>query len=244
MQLIDKIAGELGRAGFRGEVNLFSNNEPLLDTRIPEICKVLKISAPLAKQVIYTNGTLLNADVYMQMFGAGLSCLAIDNYSDDGEIIGPLKRTIAELGKSRDPRVEAYLSRTVVYLRRKNQVLTNRGGTAPNKLPSDYSSYVSYRKSSCVLPFLQMVVRPDGKISKCCQDALGQDTLGDVSKDSIMAVWRGEPFRYLRANLSCVGRASESLCRNCDVSILRPDLVPAAVSQVLRPYASIHNPVH
>lgn len=28
--------------------------------------------------------------------------------------------------------------------------------------------------ATCMLPFMQLIVRPDGKVSRCCQDALGR----------------------------------------------------------------------
>ena len=37
-----------------------------------------------------------------------------------------------------------------------------------------------------------MVVRPDGKIGLCSNDAFGQVTLGDLTSDSISDVWNSD----------------------------------------------------
>ena len=35
---------------------------------------------------------------------------------------------------------------------------------------------------SCILPYKQMIIRPDGKTSLCCNDPYGKNTLADVNK--------------------------------------------------------------
>lgn len=46
-----------------------------------------------------------------------------------------------------------------------------------------------------------MVIRPDGKISRCCQDVYGNETLGDVSKESIMKAFAGEKYNEYRESM-------------------------------------------
>ena len=60
-----------------------------------------------------------------------------------------------------------------------------------------------------------MVIRPDGKISLCCNDALGQMTMGDLTQEKLIDIWRGEKYVELRNDL-LKSRKNVKLCYNCD----------------------------
>jgi len=60
-----------------------------------------------------------------------------------------------------------------------------------------------------------MVIRPDGKVSLCCNDALGQMTLGDVSSDSIRDVWNSNIRKEIQESMS-ESRDQIKLCAGCD----------------------------
>ena len=66
-----------------------------------------------------------------------------------------------------------------IFLRRKDELLTTRAGTAPNRGP------IAPLEVACFLPFSQLIIRPDGKISQCCEDAVGRATLGDLSRQTL-----------------------------------------------------------
>ena len=230
IELIHKIADELKATDFSGNLDLFSNNEPLLDTRAVEICRLFNSEVPHAIKTIYTNGMLLNYKLYIELFESGLDNLVVDNYDDDLQLIKPVKETLRLVGESENKNMENFKSKTTILIRKKTDILTNRAGTAPNKHIEEFKFYHTYSKSPCVLPFIQFIIRPDGKISKCCQDALGQETLGDINKSTIKSIWNGENFNRLRTNLLRKGRYSENLCNKCDVSILRPGLLLKSIS--------------
>jgi len=88
--LLQKIALELEELKFSGTILLFSNNEPLLDDRIIEVCRLFRNKAQRAKIKISTNGILLNKKIYLGLFDAGLDELLIDNYNDNLKLIGPV----------------------------------------------------------------------------------------------------------------------------------------------------------
>ena len=69
---IMKIANELGMVKYSGLLGLFSNNEPLIDKRIVKICASFREKVPLAHIYLYTNGILLNYQLYIKLFKAGL----------------------------------------------------------------------------------------------------------------------------------------------------------------------------
>jgi radical SAM protein with 4Fe4S-binding SPASM domain len=66
-----------------------------------------------------------------------------------------------------------------------------------------------------VYPFSQLIIRPTGQISLCCNDAMGQYTLGDLSKEKLTELWYGEKYSQVR-KLILESRQKIDLCKNCD----------------------------
>jgi MoaA/NifB/PqqE/SkfB family radical SAM enzyme len=219
MALIEKIATELGRVNYSGLLALFSNNEPLLDERIVDICALFRNRVKGAHIYLYTNGIRITPELYLNLFRAGLDEMIIDNYSEKGELIAPVRVLLDEISEN-GKEADTYKKKTRIFIRRKKEVLTNRGGSAPNKTGTSDKGYLRLQKTSCALPFMQMVIRPTGEVSLCCQDALGKVTLGDVSRETIAGVWNGKAFIDARTRLRMFGRGSVRLCSLCDVSII------------------------
>ena len=218
MPLIEKLADELSEANYSGHLALFSNNEPLLDKRLTEICALLRARLPKAWLYLYTNGTPLTPALYVELARAGLDEMLINNYSDELVLRKQVQRVIDEISDSSDPAVMRLRARTLIHVRPENEVLGARGGLAPNKQQGPQAPY--FHRESCGVPYMQMVIRPSGEVSLCCQDALGQFTLGDVSKQSIREVWRGEAYKSFRRRLEVEGRGPLDLCRECDAHLL------------------------
>lgn len=201
--LFEQIINELSTERYNGQLALFSNNEPLLDTRILEFAKYARSKLPNAYIYIFTNGTLINTENVLGLVEY-LDEIVIDNYNDKLELNDNVKK-IDEMCREDDILNE----KIKIHLRKINEVLNTRGGSSPN------ATQKWKRKGGCFLPFGQMVIRPDGKISLCCNDALGEKTLGDLSKNTIKEIWNGEEYRKVRQEvLHDIEKID--LCRYCD----------------------------
>ncbi|MDQ7825406.1 MAG: SPASM domain-containing protein [Candidatus Eremiobacteraeota bacterium] len=198
------IIGQLQGLDYRGALALYSNNEPLLDKRILEFHRAARAALPKARINLCTNGILLTRDSFLELAEL-LDELIIDNYDDRLSLIRPLVE-IQQLIEG-TPELQ---QKVKIFIRRKNAIRKTRGGEARNR-----RRLTSALRSSCALPFTQLVIRPDGKVSLCCQDALGKVTLGDASKDALEAIWRGEAYRVARTAL-LEGRSALELCSQCD----------------------------
>jgi hypothetical protein len=174
----------------------------MLDTRLFDFLTYARKKLPFAKHALYTNGSKITRENYTPMAKL-LDYLFIDNYSDDLQVLPHLKWLANENPDEGNCNVN-------FMIRRKTQILNSRCGNAPNKQNDFYFS------STCALPFMQMVVRPDGKIKLCCQDAYGDVTLGDLSCQSIREAWEGEAYQKIRRNLLTQGRGILQLCKYCD----------------------------
>lgn len=104
--------------------------------------------------------------------------------------------------------------KVTIVLRKPKEILTSRGGTAPNR-----KQLIDYGKDRCVLPFKQMIIRPDGKVSLCCNDAVGRYTLGDLNQEKMLDVWYGPRFQEVRKSLY-EGRERWGECKYCDTFYL------------------------
>lgn len=203
-ELFENIVRQLAEMEYAGRFTTFSNNEPLLDDRIIEFNRYARERLPKAKMHLFTNGTLLTLDKFIALAEV-LDELIIDNYQQELQLIKPC-REIKEYC-DRNPELK---KKVTIVLRKPHEVLTSRGGNAPNR-----KNVGDYGKDRCVLPFKQLIIRPDGKISLCCNDAVGKYTLGDLTKESILDVWNGARFAMVRKCLY-EGRENWGNCRQCD----------------------------
>lgn len=202
--LFENIVEQLAAMDYAGRFATFSNNEPLLDERIIDFNRYARKRLPKARMHLFTNGTLLTLDKFIALTEV-LDELIIDNYQQELQLIKPCQEIAAYCKE------HPWLARKVtIVLRKPHEVLTSRGGNAPNR-----KNVGDYGKDRCILPFRQMIVRPDGKISLCCNDAVGKYTLGDLKKESLLDIWNGPRFAMVRKCLY-EGRENWGNCRNCD----------------------------
>ncbi len=207
-ELFEKIINELTELNFSGRISLYSNNEPFLDKQIIERSVYVRNKLPYARIHMFTNGTLLTLEKFVQIVEV-LDELIIDNYQQELKLIKPCQ----EIEKYCEVHPELKKKVTIV-LRKPHEILTSRGGDAPNR-----KNVVSFPKDRCVLPFKQLIIRPDGKVSLCCNDPLGKNTLGDVSKDTLANVWNNDRFKMVRKCLY-EGRENWKHCKNCDTFMI------------------------
>ena len=203
-ELFKKIINNLADLNYDGELCTFSNNEPFLDERIIEMNAYAREKLPNARMHLYTNGTLLTMEKFHGIMKY-LDELIIDNYQQELKLIKPVQE-IYDYLMSHDE----YNGRVSIVLRKPIEILTSRGGDAPNRL-----NVKSFPENGCALLFEQMIIRPDGKVSLCCNDPLGKNTLGDATKQTLEEIWYGAPYSRIRS-LVAEGRENWEHCKNCD----------------------------
>lgn len=208
VELFKKIIDELSEMNYKGRISLFSNNEPLLDQRIIDFHRYAREKLPNARFHLYTNGTLLTKEIFLELMKY-LDELIVDNYQQNLELI-PASKMIVEYAEGH-PEIR---EKVTIVLRKPKEILTSRGGDAPNRTKVNILKNIA-----CVNPFQQMIIRPDGKISLCCNDPLGKCTLGDVTKQTLMDIWNGKEFQMVREKI-INGRENFEHCKNCDVFTL------------------------
>lgn len=203
-ELFYKIIADLVNMEYKGQLSLFSNNEPFLDERILDFYQYAKKKLPHVTTSIYTNGSLLTLSKFMELI-RWCDQVTIDNYND-AQVVNENLKEIYDYLQEHDELKQ----RITFSMRLQNQVLTSRGGQAPNKKGTKYFNEI------CLLPYRMFVVRPDGKVSLCCNDALGKYTMGDINNNSIYEIWNSEEYSKIRKEMFINGRKNLTLCKNCD----------------------------
>ena len=78
--LFEDILRQLAAIRYNKGLSLYSNNEPLLATRMPDFAALAKKRPPRAYLKLYTNGTLLTLDLFRQIV-PHLDKLTVNNYN-------------------------------------------------------------------------------------------------------------------------------------------------------------------
>ena len=98
----------------------------------------------------------------------------------------------------------------LVQMRYMDAVLTNRAGSAPNKQNDQ-----KIIKETCLMPYTDMFIFPDGRMGICCCDNFEVTTLADLKVTPLKEAWNSEQYREIRDKIRN-GRQEYSFCKYCD----------------------------
>lgn len=208
-ELFGSFVGQLSALNYDKTFGFFSNNEPFLDKRLPEFMQEARQQMPQAQVTTVTNGTLLTTDLFRKIM-PHLNTIVINDYNQELGLHDNIKE-IREYCLTPEGKKQIDGKKVIIEMRNPHVVLGSRGSSAKNRKPVS-----SPLKASCICLFKQFIVRPDGCISLCCNDALGQVTLGDLKTESIEEIWQGQRFEEARTAMMEKGRAGIPLCAGCD----------------------------
>ena len=126
--LFRKIIGELRDWDYQGYLNLYVNNEPLMDKNIEERYAWAKQMLPKAKMLLYTNGLLMTKERFLKLAPV-VDTMIINNYAEWLELHPNIKE-IYEFAKNDPALKEKDITIQIRYI---HEILTNRAGSAPNR---------------------------------------------------------------------------------------------------------------
>lgn len=205
-ELYKNIIDQLADWGYKGHLTLYGNNEPWLDTKIVERHKYAREKLPESFIFMSTNGLILNIDKVKQI-KPYINQLIINNYSMEFK----LHDNIQEIYEYVKANPEEFKDLDIeIQMRYLEEVLTNRAGSAPNKQATE-----KVIKETCLLPFTDMWIMPNGKLGLCCCDNYEVTDFADLSKVSLKEGWASEKFMEVRRKIAN-GRQNEPFCKHCD----------------------------
>lgn len=186
-ELFERIVSMLSDIAFSGRLSLHRYNEPLLRKDLAKLVATARTAVPGAFIVIYTNGDLLDDARYRQLLDAGVDKFLVTRHDFD-----------------------EFPERPFQFVQHpSNFALSGRGGIVSNAPDS--------LTLPCYAPSEMMIVRANGDVTLCHEDALGEVVLGNLERESLECVWFSERARKLRALLEQGHRAvAGGPCTFCD----------------------------
>lgn len=215
--LFYSIIDQLADWGYKGHLTLYGNNEPFLDTRIVEFHKYCREKLPESFIFLSTNGLLLTVDKVKEIIPY-INQLIINNYCRDMKLHANVQE-IYEYAKAHPEEFEGV--DLLIQMRYMDAVLTNRAGSAPNKQNAQ-----KIIKETCLMPYTDMFIFPDGRMGICCCDNFEVTNLADLNQVPLKEAWNSMEYQKLRQAIR-TGRGDYNFCKYCDFidAGLRMDVV-------------------
>jgi hypothetical protein len=205
-ELYHSIIDQLADWGYQGHLTLYGNNEPWLDPRIVELHRYAREKLPDCFIFMSTNGLMLTLD-QVRAIQPYINQLIINNY----DMKYALHRNIQEIYDYVKAHPEEFKDLDIqIQMRYLQEVLTNRAGSAPNKKATE-----KVITETCLLPFTDMWIMPNGKMGLCCCDNFEVTDFADLTKVPLKEAWSGEAIMEVRRRIA-EGRQNYDFCRHCD----------------------------
>jgi len=205
-ELFYNIIDQLHDWNYKGHLTMYGNNEPWLDTRIVEFHKYAREKLPDSYIFMSTNGLLLDVDK-VKAIVPYVNQLIINNYCLDMKLHDNLKEIWDYVKANPDEFKDVDI---LIQMRYIKAVLTNRAGSAPNKQATQ-----KVIKETCLMPYTDMWITPDGRLGICCCDNFEVTELAKLSEVSLPEAWNTAKYQQLR-NLVKDGRQNYPFCKHCD----------------------------
>ncbi|MCL2254655.1 MAG: radical SAM protein [Lachnospiraceae bacterium] len=204
--LFYRIVDQLTEWDYKGHLTLYGNNEPYLDTRIVDFHRYCREQLPDSYIFLSTNGSLMNIEKLKEI-APFINQLIINNYCEDMKLKPNIKAVLKYVKDNPDEFRDLDI---LIQIRYAKAVLTNRAGSAPNKKAKSKPI-----KETCLMPFTDMYIFPDGKMGICCCDNLEVTDLADLTGVHIRDAWNNACYLKLREALKD-GRQNYPFCKYCD----------------------------
>lgn len=204
--LFYSIIDQLHDWNYKGHLTMYGNNEPWLDTRIVEFHKYAREKLPDSYIFMSTNGLLLDIDK-LKAITPYVNQLIINNYCLDMKLHDNIKEIWNYVKAHPDEFKDVDI---LVQMRYIKAVLTNRAGSAPNKQATE-----KVIKETCLMPYTDMWITPDGRLGICCCDNFEVTELANLNETPLAEAWNTTKYQELR-NIVKDGRQNYPFCKHCD----------------------------
>jgi len=167
--IYDAIEQMFGVPEFGKTVCLNYYNEPLMDERIPHICREIKLKFPQLNELYFhSNGDLLKEETAKELDGVP-DRIVFTLYMDD-----PVKSKRAEWIKS------LFNKTNIVLITNSVHVPTHYSPGYPVKEMAE-----KHRMNTCLEPSMRVVINHRRQYMLCCDDLIGNFDLGTFPETSI-----------------------------------------------------------
>ena len=200
-----RLASELNRLNYEGDIHIAGFGEPLLNTSLPNIISSMRNLLPTNRIAITTNGDTLTSRKLDILISAGISFIIVSCYEKiRAEEMSKLFQyhnfknyDLREFWYEDDQTTEEFIT---------DNNFNNRAG------------YISSGVSSnpCYLPFYKMFIDWNGNVLLCCNDWNKTIKAGNITRSNLDEIWHGDILNKIRNDLS-IGNRCNSPCDKCNV---------------------------
>ena len=199
--LFYKIIQQLAAINFDGRVSYHFYGEPLLDKRLIEFIEYTKIHIPYCKPIVYSNGDLLDLNIFRLLIQKGMNKIVIIEQDD----IYPknILHLLENITENEKQHLELDLMKNLFYSNRAGLLKHLKKVSEPLSVP-------------CDRPLAIINILLNGNIVLCCNDYFENNVLGNVNKDNLKDIWTSAYFKEVRYILSSGDRKKLDICSRCD----------------------------
>lgn len=236
MDLFKKIIDDAATIPQIDHVTITGLGEPLLDRFVVDRVRYVKERMPRVLLDLYTNGTFLRPDTTDKLYAAGLVVLyvSLNGASRDKRLavmkLDDFDRTIDNIKYALTKpnwkvMVKGIMSKDLMEPADRDWYLETfkgdyrNGGNAFLHLEGNWAGAMYPVRlqptQPCDRAFNQIMVLQDGRVSLCCFDSEGAETLGDLNTQSIRDVYNGGRALEIRTAHNEGRRRDIALCANC-----------------------------
>ena len=215
LDLYDKLLDDLSQINFSGLIAYSGLSEPLLHPKINHFIARSKEVLVNARVEIVSNGDVLNKKRLNNLFINGLDTISISLY-DGPQQVEYFNKMQAELGL----RADQMILRRRYYLNGDyGLTISNRAGLIDSnefRSEKDKKVFKLPLRKSCFYPFYMLKIDYNGDVTICSHDWRKKGSVGNIKKEKIWDIWKGNALKLIRENLAKKYR-NFSPCDECDV---------------------------
>lgn len=193
-----KIIDELSALGWTGELQPHSYGEPLLDDRLEEFIAYAKRKIKGLRINLFTNGELLNLDIYEKLIAAGVDAFTVTQH-----LPAPAGGVLAVLAYR-----EEFGADNVSFCYRRLEEISNRGGLVAVK--------DGVQLNTCTYPCSNLGIDYAGNVLLCCHDYLQEVKIGNVADEKLISIWQKPAYKKIREDME-KGVFSLAICQKCKI---------------------------
>ena len=186
--VVFQVLNDLGALGFDGCLSFNQYGEPLMDPRLCWFLEYARQAVPMAKTLIWTNGSTLDVPLIEDLQRVGLGHLVVTAYTPADRV------RLKELGVQ-----PGFMT---IY--------------DPNWVDvfGIYDADPVRLTTPCYAPLTDLIVTRAGHVALCCRDWERRHTFGDLNTTPFREVMEGEALRAVYDRLSR-GDRDLDICQRC-----------------------------
>jgi radical SAM protein with 4Fe4S-binding SPASM domain len=199
-ELYYKIIADLKEIGFQGRISYDFYNEPTLCKNLVHFVEYTKQQLPKVRIVLYSNGTLLNDQLFNQLESAGVDRYIITKHEEVEDYI--FETTYSLLSDQQKEKV--------MYKHNSEIEKYNRGGLL------DHIGDKIKNLTPCYIPSWLISITNKGTVLPCFEDFFQELAMGDCNKQSLKDIWYSDKFVSFRKELKMGLRQKYGPCKDCN----------------------------